>query len=61
MHGIATQREAMSTYFGDTTRFDLPDGRRFTMTNNTIESTLRKWRKNYKGNLQRPFFPDITS
>ena len=46
---------AMSTYFGDTTRFDLPDGRRFTMTNNTIESTLRKWRKNYKQTSNIPF------
>ena len=45
----------MSTYFGDTTRFDLPDGRRFTMTNNTIESTLRKWRKNYKQTSNIPF------
>jgi hypothetical protein len=45
----------MSTYFGDTTRFDLPDGRRFTMPNNTIESTLRKWRKNYKATSNIPF------
>jgi hypothetical protein len=46
---------AMSSYFGDTTRFDLPDGRRFTTTNNTIESTLRKWRKNYKETSNIPF------
>ena len=46
---------AMSTYFGDTTRFDLPDGRRFTTTNNTIEPTLRKWRKNYKQTSNIPF------
>lgn len=46
---------AMSTYFGDTTRFDLPDGRRFTTTNNTIEATLRKWRKNYKHTSNIPF------
>jgi hypothetical protein len=45
----------MSTYFGDTTRFDLPDGRRFTMPNTTIESTLRKWRKNYKETSNIPF------
>jgi hypothetical protein len=45
----------MSTYFGDTTRFDLPDGRRFTISNNTIESTLRKWRKNYKETSNIPF------
>jgi hypothetical protein len=45
----------MSTYFADTTRFDLPDGRRFTTTNNTIESTLRKWRKNYKETSNIPF------
>ena len=45
----------MSTYFGDTTRFDLPDGRRFTTTNNTIEATLRKWRKNYKQTSNIPF------
>jgi hypothetical protein len=45
----------MSTYFGDTTRFDLPDGRRITMPNNTIESTLRKWRKNYKATSNIPF------
>jgi len=45
----------MSTYFGDTTRFDLPDGRRFTTNNNTIESTLRKWRKNYKQTSNIPF------
>jgi len=46
---------AMSSHFGDTTRFDLPDGRRFTTTNNTIESTLRKWRKNYKETTNMPF------
>jgi len=45
----------MSTHFGDTTRFDLPDGRRFTTTNNTIESTLRKWRKNFKETSNIPF------
>jgi hypothetical protein len=45
----------MSSYFGDTTRFDLPDGRRFTINNNTIESTLRKWRKNYKETSNIPF------
>jgi len=45
----------MSAYFGDTTRFDLPDGRRFTTNNNTIESTLRKWRKNYKETSNIPF------
>ena len=45
----------MSAYFGDTTRFDLPDGRRFTMPNNTIESTLRKWRKGYKATSNIPF------
>ena len=45
----------MSTYFGDTTRFDLPDGRRFTMPNSTIESTLRKWRRNYKATSNIPF------
>jgi hypothetical protein len=45
----------MSTYFGDTTRFDLPDGRRFTISNNTIESTLRKWRKYYKETSNIPF------
>jgi hypothetical protein len=45
----------MSGYFGDTTHFDLPDGRRFTMSNKTIESTLRKWRKNYKATSNIPF------
>jgi len=45
----------MSSYFGDTTKFDLPDGRRFTINNNTIESTLRKWRKNYKETSNIPF------
>jgi len=45
----------MSAYFGDTTRFDLPDGRRFTTNNNTIESTLRKWRKSYKETSNIPF------
>ena len=45
----------MSSYFGDTTRFDLPDGRRFTINNNTIESTLRKWRKYYKETSNIPF------
>jgi hypothetical protein len=45
----------MSVYFADSTSFDLPDGRRFTMTNNTIESTLRKWRKNYKATSNVPF------
>jgi hypothetical protein len=45
----------MSSFFGDTTRFDLPDGRRFTTTNSTIESTLRKWRKNYKETTNIPF------
>ncbi|HEV8508435.1 MAG TPA: hypothetical protein VGQ53_23730 [Chitinophagaceae bacterium] len=46
---------ALASYFGDTTMFDLPDGRRFTTTNNTIEATLRKWRKNYKETLNMPF------
>jgi hypothetical protein len=46
---------ALASYFGDTTRFDLPDGRRFTTTNNTIEPTLRKWRKNYKETVNMPF------
>jgi len=46
---------ALSSFFSDTTRFDLPDGRRFTTNNNTIESTLRKWRKNYKATSNIPF------
>lgn len=46
---------ALASYFADTTRFDLPDGRRFTTTNNTIEGTLRKWRKNYKETSNIPF------
>lgn len=46
---------ALAFYFGDTTRFDLPDGRRFTTTNNTTESTLRKWRRNYKETVNIPF------
>jgi len=46
---------AMTSFFGDTTRFDLPDGRRFTTNNNSIESTLRKWRKNYKATSNIPF------
>jgi len=46
---------ALASYFADTTRFDLPDGRRFTTTNNTIEATLRKWRKNYKETSNIPF------
>lgn len=46
---------ALASYFGDTARFDLPDGRRFTTNNNTIESTLRKWRKNYKQTSNIPF------
>ena len=45
----------LASYFGDTTRFDLPDGRRFTTSNNTIEPTLRKWRKNYKETVNIPF------
>lgn len=45
----------MSTYFADTTRFDLPDGRRFTTTNISIEPTLRRWRKNFKETSNRPF------
>jgi hypothetical protein len=45
----------LASFFADTTRFDLPDGRRFTTTNNTIESTLRKWRKNFKATSNIPF------
>ena len=45
----------LASFFADTTRFDLPDGRRFTTNNNTIESTLRKWRKNYKETSNIPF------
>ena len=45
----------LASYFGDTTRFDLPDGRRFITSNNTIEPMLRKWRKNYKETVNIPF------
>jgi len=45
----------LASFFADTTRFDLPDARRFTMTNKSIEPTLRKWRKNYKETSNIPF------
>jgi hypothetical protein len=45
----------LASFFADSTRFDLPDGRRFITTNKSIEPTLRKWRKNYKETSNIPF------
>ena len=45
----------LASFFGDTTRFDLPDGRRITMSNKKIEPALRKWRKSYKETSNIPF------
>ena len=45
----------VSSFFGDTTLWDFPDGRRQTTTSNSAGATLRKWRSAYKETSNVPF------
>ena len=45
----------MSSFFADSTKYDLPDGTRASTTNKTVASTFRKWRKAFKETTNTPF------
>ena len=45
----------MSSYFADSTKYDLPDGTRASTTNKTVASTFRRWRKAFKETSNTPF------
>ncbi len=47
--------EDMSSFFADSTKYDLPDGTRATTTNKTVTSTFRQWRRAYKETTNIPF------
>ena len=54
-HGIATQREACQVILVTQRGLICQMADDLLLTNNTIESTLRKWRKNYKETSNIPF------
>ena len=45
----------MSSYFADSTAYDLPDGTRASTTNKTVGSKFRQWRRAYKETTNTPF------
>ncbi len=47
--------EDMSSYFADSTAYDLPDGTRASTNNKTVASKFRQWRKAYKETTNIPF------
>ena len=47
--------EDMSSYFADSTAYDLPDGTRASTTNKTVGSKFRQWRRAFKETSNKPF------
>jgi len=45
----------MSSYFADSTSYDLPDGTRASTNNKTVASKFRQWRRAYKETTNIPF------
>ena len=45
----------MESYFADSTKYDFPDGTRYTTTNKTVASKFRQWRNAYKETSNIPF------